>query len=736
MEYKQFLSSKVLAVPAAGLDSIPPINPALFAWQRDVVVWALRRGRACIWADCGLGKTIMQLEWARCVPGNVLILTPLAVAQQTIAEASRFNVDATAGISRDGKPAGKITITNYEMLHRFNPADYNGIVLDESSILKSYSGKIRTAIIESFRLTPYRLACTATPAPNDHMEIGNHAEFVGAMSRVEMLATFFCHDGGDTSQWRLKGHAKEPFWRWVAHWAVMMRHPSDIGYDATGFELPVLDIRHHRIKAEAEAADGMLFGMPALSLVEQRRARRSTLGVRVKYVADMVNSTSGQWVVWAELNDESAALANAINGAIEVTGSMDADQKEAQLVAFSEGRLRVLVTKPRIGGFGMNWQNCNQAAFVGLSNSYEQFYQAIRRFWRFGQQRPVTVHAIVTDIEQTVLHNIMRKQGEHESMVSEMRTYMTDTIKEQLAGITRDVTPYMEDTMHGDGWTMYLGDCVETAKRLPAESVDYSVFSPPFASLYTYSASDRDMGNCRDRETFMKHFEYLVDALYRITKPGRLLSFHCMNLPSTKAFDGEIGLKDFRGWLIEAFAKGGWLFHSEVCVWKDPVTAMQRTKAIGLLWKQLRKDSTMSRQGIPDYVVTVRKPGVNTSPVTHTQEGYPVDRWQKIASPVWMDINPSDTLQRLSVREDSDERHIAPLQLEVIRRCIELWTNPGDLVMSPFAGIGSEGYVSLQMKRRFIGVELKRSYWQQAVENLKAVTAQTEMEYGERVAVR
>jgi DNA modification methylase len=278
--------------------------------------------------------------------------------------------------------------------------------------------------------------------------------------------------------------------------------------------------------------------------------------------------------------------------------------------------------------------------------------------------------------------------------------------------------------MKMDGWEIVHGDCVEELAKLPDECFDYSVFSPPFASLYVYSASPNDMGNVKDDEEFFAHFAYLVKELYRVMKPGRNLSFHCMQLPLTKERDGVIGLRDFRGLLIRAFEQEGFVFHSEVTIWKDPVTAMQRTKAIGLLYKQLKKDSCISRQGIADYLVTMRKPGINPDPVTKVPEDFPVDKWQEYASPVWMDINPSRTLQRESAREDDDERHICPLQLDVIERAITLWTNPGDLVLSPFAGIGSEGYVACQMGRRFFGVELKESYYRQACANLQSLSLQ------------
>jgi len=275
------------------------------------------------------------------------------------------------------------------------------------------------------------------------------------------------------------------------------------------------------------------------------------------------------------------------------------------------------------------------------------------------------------------------------------------------------------DQRSGEGWPIINGDCVETLAGLPARSIDYSIFSPPFASLYTYSNSPRDMGNCRTTEEFFEHFGFMVRELLRVMKPGRNVSFHCMQFPASKERDGYIGLKDFRGDMIRAFQAQGFIFHSEVVIWKDPVTQMQRTKAIGLLHKSVRDNASMCRQGRPDYLIPVRGPGQQDERVTHTPDNYPVSYWQKIASPVWMDINPSDTLQYQSAREHADERHICPLQLEVIRRGIELWTNPGDVVLSPFAGIGSEGHVAVQMGRKFVGIELKSSYYQQAVRNLE-----------------
>jgi len=360
-------------------------------------------------------------------------------------------------------------------------------------------------------------------------------------------------------------------------------------------------------------------------------------------------------------------------------------------------------------------------AFVGLSDSYESFYQAVRRCWRFGQQKEVNCYVITAETEGAVVSNIKRKEQDAINMASNMVEHMHVMNEENLKGTKRIKDEYKRDKSTSDGWELHLADCVDLASEMQSDSIHYSIFSPPFASLYTYSNSDRDMGNSKDYDEFTKHFQFLIRELYRVIIPGRLVSFHCMNLPTSKQHHGYIGIRDFRGDLIRSFEAEGFIYHSEVVIWKDPVTAMQRTKALGLLHKQLKKDSCMSRQGIPDFLVTMRKPGVNPERVTHTDEDFPVSIWQRYASPVWMDINPSDTLQRESAREEKDERHICPLQLEVIRRALKLWTNPGDTVFSPFTGIGSEGYVALQMDRKFIGSELKESYYKQAKANLQTV---------------
>lgn len=442
MNYQEFIESKSKTNSVDGIE-VKYINKILFEYQADLVRWSLRKGRSALFADTGLGKTLMQAEWAKHVSrfGRVLILAPLAVAEQTVRE-SKEKLDIHITYCR--KDEGHlITITNYEMLEHFNPKDFVGVVLDESSILKSYSGRTRNALIEAFQITPYRLACTATPSPNDYTELGNHSEFLGVKTRTEMLAEYFVHDMDNTQDWRLKGHAVKPFWRWVASWGAMLKRPSDLGYSDEGFNLPALNIHTRIIEVDHRDfwKEGFLFAPDVKTLSDQRATRKATADQRVKIAAEIANQ-KGTCLVWCELNDEADAVENAIKDSVQVKGSDSLDEKKERLLGFTNGDIRVLVSKVSICGFGMNWQKCNRMIFMGASHSYEQTYQAIRRCWRFGQKKPVDVYVICAETETAIMENFKRKEADATHMAEEMVGMVKEQLMQEIRGSSKEWNDY------------------------------------------------------------------------------------------------------------------------------------------------------------------------------------------------------------------------------------------------------------------------------------------------------
>lgn len=750
MDYQAFLNSKS---QQAGDDGFKPVwmSDFLYDFQKDLVEWSLRKGRSAIFADCGLGKTPMQLVWADNVVRHtgkpVLILTPLAVGAQTVREGEKFHIDCHQ--SRDGTwPEDKhIIISNYERLHYFKPSDFAGIVLDESSILKAFGGVTRKEVTAFGQQLPYRLCCTATPAPNDLIELTNHAEFLDVLTGKEIIALFFKQDGNTTHSWRLKGHAKEAFWKWLASWSSAVKQPSDLGYDNEAFDLPPLNM--HDITVGGKTLPGMLFPVEAHTLQERQQARKQSVVERVAKAASLVNESTEPWIVWCNLNYESEALRKAIPDAIEIRGSDSAEHKEQGLAAFSAGDVRVLVTKPSIAGWGMNWQHCANVAFVGLSDSYEQFYQAIRRCWRFGQEREVNAYVIAADTEGAVVANIRRKERQARNMFNNVVRHM------KLSGMCgkweTNIMEYREEGQEGKGWSLMLGDSCERLEELETDSVGLNVFSPPFPGMYAYTNSPRDMGNCQSVPEMLEHFYFLMPELLRVTMPGRMCCVHLMQLTAMQSRDGYIGVKDYRGAVIHEMQEAGWIYAGEVTIDKNPQVQAVRNKERGLLFKTLATDSSRMRMALADYVIYFRKPGNNPTPIhAGMSEKYnnghgwiTEEEWIEWASPVWyrrVDKDGRRTIQNYpgrdqatdgimetdvlnnfrDARAEDDERHLCPLQLGVIERCIKLWSAPGDLVLSPFAGIGSEGYKALLLGRKFVGIELKDSYYHKALENLRA----------------
>lgn len=911
-EYEAFLASKEIRVAPQGIAvDDNDIHPSLFPFQRALVAWAAMRGRAALFCGTGLGKTRMQIEWARLVSkGKAIILAPLAVGAQTIREAATIGV-RVHDLREDWTPRDGLNVVNYDSLHKIDPAAFDAVVLDESSILKNFTGATREALIEAFRDTPYRLACTATPAPNDTSEIGNHAEFLGIMRQIEMCATWFVHD---EQSWRLKGHAAESFYKWIASWAMFVQFPSDLGFEDDGYILPPLDIAPVIVPVPV-ASPGSLFFTGMGGVKDRSDIRKSTAEARIAATVEMVNADDEPWIVWCGLNLESERAAEGIRGAVEVTGAMSDEEKEAAIGWFlgwscpcgsyraklpacsqtsrnsisesttletenedslkpshtngstpqrsesirvgttertstngslaressgtnttqsdepntlptrafesersekrktgrrgtqksgsrsdsrrsalqskstdacsmsrEEGALsagirtptigaecdsmstiatprgsfegscapdaisdsgsseinrsalsgrqcicgrerpRVLVSKVSIIGFGINAQSCASMAFLGLSDSYEGYYQAIRRCYRFGQTRSVRVRIVIADVEQEIVQNVKRKEIEASELASRIVASVRDYERESLKMSERERDNYREESVSGDGWTLHNGDCVETMKRkIATDSVDLSVFSPPFSSLFTYSNSPRDIGNCKNDDEFWTHFRFAIPELLRVTKPGRLAAVHIANVPAMLSRDGYIGVKDIRGDLVREFIAAGWIFHGEVTIDKCPQAQAIRTKSKSLLFVQKERDSSWLRPALADYICVFRKPGENAVPIQN--DDVTREDWIEWARPIWYGIKEADTLQVREAREDKDERHLCPLQLGTIERCIRLWSNKGETVFTPFLGIGSEAYQAVRFGRKALGVELKASYFRCAVANVRKAEA-------------
>ena len=953
-DYTEYLESKLVTAPAVGFEvAESQLNLKLLAWQRKIVRWALLRGCAALFPDTGTGKTFMQLEWGHQVhmatAGDVLLLAPLAVGPQTVREAAKFGVGTPVKICRDQSEVEPgITVANYEMLEHFDPSRFIAVILDESGILKSYSGTTKKAILAAFKATRYKLACTATPAPNDHMEIGNHAEFLNVMSSSEMLSRWFINDTMKAGGYRLKGHAIKDFYRWMATWAVSLSKPSDIGFPDDGFVLPKLHMVYHVVAVDTTVAtEGMLFRSPDLSATGLHAEMRLTASARAAKVAEIVaTKPDEQWLIWCNTDYEADELGAQVPGVVSVRGSDSIEWKVACVEWFTQssclcttgkfrdklatwkrkltgkdttgstersaspsplniksgtgssaestletglrltpkkyaspgnpdklrltpktenatppiqtarkkqeikrqngkettlrndlpidfppsasasnsiakcsipktenalyaellpdqhpqtgyssitvippGELegccvdlaisesgnskttsefskerscicgansgsRYLLSKPSMFGMGLNLQSCHNVVFVGLSYSYEQFYQAIRRCWRYGQTSEVFAHIVHAETEGPVLATIQRKQKDHEFMKAEMISAMREQTMEELGVARRLKWDFERDKRKGAKWEAWLGDSVELMREIPDNEIRFSIFSPPFSNLYIYSDSIRDMGNTASDHEFFKAFGFIAKELHRATLPGRVVAIHCKDLPTYRGRDGASGLKDFPGDIIRLFEEFGWDFHSRVTIWKCPVTERERTNNNGLLHKTVTRDSSQLRMGMADYLIVMRKTpqgdsnlsdapiaraagfqvyqgdsdprkdSFHPSPYARTEFDGKRDSiaiWRRYAEPVWWDIDQTDVLRNFkSGTGETEERHICPLQIGVIKRAIEIWSLPGELVFSPFGGIGSEGVGAIEMGRSALLIELKKQYWEIACRNLTA----------------
>lgn len=827
-DYQAFLNAKLARPQFYGFDIDESVfndikselGDEMFKFQKYLTRWSLSIGRSAMFEAVGLGKTIQQLAWAREVVKKtnkpVIILAWLAVAHQTIKEGKKFGIEVKASPDASFIKEPAIYITNYERLAKFDCSVFGGVVLDESSILKSFTGSTKQALIEAFAHTPYKLACSATPAPNDHMELGNHADFLGIMPSHEMLMRWFINDTMKAGGYRLKKHAAKDFWRWLTSWAVCISKPRDLGkeFDMKGYDLPPLNIKNIWVGASDETIkrawkEGHLLASTVSSATEIHKAKRESIPLRLaatfEYLATIPSDKAV--IIWCDTNYEADALIAAIPDALEVRGSHTTDQKESRLMAFTNQEARIMITKPSIAGMGLNWQHCHNVIFFSPSFSFESEYQAIGRCQRFGQINQVDVAMIVSETESNISEIVSKKRIAFE----EMQKQMNAAIKEY--GLFRDdkkeiISMPKAHKEEGKNWTMYLGDCIQEIKHVEDNSVHLSIFSPPFSNLYVYSDSQSDMGNAADDYEFFEHFAYLVPELYRITKPGRLVAIHCKDLPAYMNRDGFSGLRDFPGEIIrmmelfnldtvqppdltgldavesyQAICRwqresekrkpetSGFRFHGRGNVWKAPEIEMQRTKNHGLLHKNFTEHAEATRQGMSDYVLFFRKwpldPSdegvkqrrqigdyVGANPPKETDynrsiefddEGneitqindsdkarrlYSIKTWQKYASPawddvtmplgwadVWFDIDQTDVLNYQMAKSNEDEKHIAPLQIGLIGRCIDWLTNKGETVFSPFGGIGSEPSTAVRMGRKGIAIELKPEYFKWAVKN-------------------
>jgi len=720
-DYNEFLKSKVKNLINSGFQiSQDALNKNLFPFQRFIVQRALKAGKYAIFADCGLGKTLMQLSWAHEVSKQtskpVLILAPLAVAGQTIKEGLKFGIEVEK-LNSNVCDAYGIYIINYEQLENIDCSLFSGVVLDESSILKNFTGVYKNLIIEKFGYTNYKLACTATPAPNDLNEIGNHSEFLDVMDANDMRMRWFVRDEG-MNNYRLKGHAESDFYGWIASWASVLRSPEDIGFDASDYKLPELNYFEKQITT-GKKENGKLFNDTSVNATDFNKELRLTIIPRLEAVAEIVNNSNEPFIIWVNQNEEEEKILQLIPDAVNVRGDMKQELKESRLLGFAKGEFRVLVTKKKIAQFGLNYQHCRNQIFASLDFSFEGLYQSIRRSYRFGQKQKVNIYLVTTDTMTNVIQSINNKQAQFNKMMEQI----TQNVNAKEYGLKFD---YNRREVKTDEYHIINGDSCDLIKEIPSNSIDLSVFSPPFSTLFTYSDNIRDMGNCVSDEEFFEQQKYLLKELYRIIKPGRLVCVHSKDLARYKNSSGFSGMWDFTGEYHRAMESVGFKYHSKVTIWIDPVLEMQRTKTQRLLYKQVTSDSSYTGIGMPEYITIFRKWEGNEdewTPITNkTKQNFDLNTWQKWASPVWMDIKRTNVLNNYKgAKNEKDEKHIAPLQLDIIERCIALWSNKGETIFTPFLGIGSEVFQAVKMGRKGIGFELKESYFDLAKKNLNSV---------------
>ena len=720
-EYQKFLEGKFKVHQNSGFEiELDSINPILFPHQKIAVKKALEKGRFALFLDTGLGKTLCELEWAKHIYNHtkkpVLIICPLAVSGQIIEEGRKFGYD----INRLNLQKGIetiINVINFEQLSNVDVSLFSGIVIDESSILKSFTGALRNLIIKTFKDFKFKLACTATPSPNEYTEIGNHSEFLGVLDSSDMLTKFFSNDTSEASKFTLKGHAKKDFFRWLNSWGLCLTKPSDLGFSDLGYDLPPLNIIEYEIFTEKKD-NGKLFNDTSVNATNFNQELRNTMEARLNKVAEIVNNSTDNFIIWIKQNDEADYLKKLIPDAIEVRGSELPETKEKKLLGFGKNEFRVMITKTKIAQFGLNYQNCNNQVFASLDFSFEGTYQAIRRCYRFGQTKEVNIHIVKTDTMKNVSDIIKQKEREFNIMRKEMINELANDLDFRLK------LDYTHQVVKAPDYEIHKGDSIELIDLIDDNSIDFSIYSPPFSSLYTFSDNIRDLGNCDSDEEFFQNYRFLLQKLFKKIRPGRLVAVHTKDLPMYKSRHGATGYRDFTGENLKLMEDVGFVYHSKITIWTDPVLERARTNCQRLLYKQVQSDASLSGVGTPDYLTIFRKwENIDSDlyrPVDwKNRENFPLDTWQKWASPVWFDIMRVDVLNSRIAKDSDDEKHLSPLQLGIIERAIAMWTNENETVFTPFAGIGSAIYQAVKMNRKGIGIELKDAYFNQACKNIE-----------------
>jgi DNA modification methylase len=799
--YDEFLQEKQIIHRSTGFNvDEDDIHPIALPHQNATIRYALRKGKAAILHDTGLGKTLDQLEWARLVSEHtdkpVLIVMPLWVAYQTIDDAKKLlNMDLPFAKDKMSiAPGVGVYVTNYEILHKFSSVDFGGLSFDESSIFKG-DGKFFERAKKLSKGVDFVLCASATPSPNSIEEMGRQAEVLGIMTVAEMKATFFVNrqDKKKTDLstgikqkknldqipftelvsddvknrkkarqgWELRPHAREKFYKWLASWAMAVKLPSDIGFNDEGYILPKLTITPIFIDAGYVPNDQLVFtGLGGVSV--RSKVRELTLEPKCQMAVELIGDSTDQWTVWCGLNPEANLMKKLLGDkAVNIQGSDKLSKKIEGLRSFVQGETQILVTKTKICGHGSNFQNCHKAIFVGLSDSWESFYQAIKRFHRFKQTKDVEIYVILAEEEREIWENVERKGREAEMMTAKLIENASQYQLEELDMKASESATYTEDEIKTEQYHIMLGDATEWLKKIASNSVGLSNYSPPFEDLFVYSNSERDLGNSGSKEDFYKHYEYIVNELFRVTMPGRKTVVHVADIHARKNKDGFLGLIPFSDRVVQLYSDCGWDYQGRIPIAKNPQAAAIRLKAHELMFATMKRDASRLMPVQPDYFLVFTKPGKNPEPILPMKNGeMNEDTWiewagntwlngefEKIedgtlteqdfveiarqaykhytsGNPIWDDIRETEVLahkgkggRRL---DENDTKHICPLQLEPVERAIKLWSNPGDTVLDPFLGSGTTVHQAVKFGRYGMGIELKPEYFYDlAVKNIE-----------------